>query len=84
MVNKIPSSNHGTASTGGNPNQKVKGMEITPAINTVAVTAEDGSGRERAAAFQPAWKMALNRAAKKGIKSNAVRFVDLICPRNRF
>jgi hypothetical protein len=50
----------------------------------VAVTADDGSGRERAAAFQPAWKMALNRAARKGIKSNAVRFIDVVCIQNCF
>ena len=59
VLKTIPSKSQGKASSGGKPYQSVKGIEITPAINTVAVTAAEGSGRERAAAFQPAWKIHL-------------------------
>ena len=51
----------------------MKGSEMTPAMKTVAVTAADGLGRERAAAFHPAWKMALSNAARKGIRAKETR-----------
>ena len=47
-------------------------MDITPAMVTVAVTAALESARERAAAFQEAWAMALISAARKGRISKGV------------
>jgi hypothetical protein len=59
------------ASSGGKPIRKAAGTEIIPAIKTVAVTAALESERDRAAAFQPAWVMALKRAERKGRRSNS-------------
>ena len=61
----VPRQSHGSAETGGRPSQITKGIATTPAMTTVAVIAPLGSSRERAAAFQPAWVMALRSAERK-------------------
>ncbi|NBQ38913.1 MAG: hypothetical protein EBU34_03835 [Alphaproteobacteria bacterium] len=42
-------------------------------MKTVAVTAALESERDRAAAFQPAWVIALNSADRKGRRSNSAQ-----------
>ena len=66
----------GQAASGGTPSQIAIGIEMIPAMTTVAVIAEPGSGRPRAAAFHPAWAMALISAARKGIRSKAIRSLE--------
>jgi hypothetical protein len=73
VLKAIPRISHVQASSGGMPSTQTAGTEMTPAIKTVAVTAALESERDRAAAFQLAWVIALNSADRKGRRSNSAQ-----------